>query len=71
MYLASQYILENNGGRNVFALSATPFNNQAIEVYNILSLLARNRLDELGIKNINDFYNLFADFKEDLVATPS
>lgn len=71
MYLASQYILENNGGRNVFALSATPFNNQAIEVYNILSLLARNRLYELGIKNINDFYNLFADFKEDLVATPS
>jgi len=71
MYLASQYILENNGGRNVFALSATPFNNQAIEVYNILSLLARNRLDELGIKNINEHTAVIHSQIIVLSATPS
>lgn len=67
MRLASQYIMNNNKGRNVFLLSATPFNNQAIEVYNIISLMGKQRLRDLGITNINSFYTQFADFKSEIV----
>jgi len=62
-YLATQYILEKNNGRNVFLLTATPFNNSPIEIYSILSLMAKKRLEGLGIKNINDFISLFVDLE--------
>lgn len=63
LFLMSQYIQKNNGGRNVFLASATPFENKATEVYNILSLVARDRMKQMGIFNINDFYSVFADFE--------
>lgn len=62
-YLASQYILEQNKGRNVFLLTATPFNNSPIEIYSILALMAKNRLEGMGIKNINDFISLFCEIE--------
>jgi len=67
MYLATQYVMNRNNDRNVYLLTATPFNNQAIEVYNILSLMWKKRMETLWIKNINDFYNLYAKFKEEFV----
>ncbi len=70
-YMTSQYIMKRNNNRNVYLLTATPFNNQPIEAYNMLSLVGRKRLDDLWIRNINDFFVKFADFREDLVATPS
>lgn len=63
LFLMSQYIQKNNGGRNVFLASATPFENKPTEVYNILSLVARDRMKQMGIFNINDFYSVFADFE--------
>ena len=48
MFAVTQFIQKNNDNRNVFALSATPFTNSPIEIYNILSLIARKRLKELG-----------------------
>lgn len=62
-YLATQYVLEQNKGRNVFLLTATPFNNSPIEIYSILSLVAKARLEQLGITNINDFISLFVDLE--------
>lgn len=70
MFAASQYILKSNGWRWVFSLSATPFNNQPIEVYNMLSLHAYNRLVEKGIQNINSFFDYFADFRNEWIANP-
>jgi hypothetical protein len=46
-------------------LSATPFTNQPVEIYNILSLHAYNRLLEKGIVNMNSFFDLFAKFTTD------
>lgn len=63
LFLISQYIQKNNGNRNVFLASATPFENKATEVYNILSLIARDRMKSMGIFNINDFFTAFADFE--------
>jgi len=62
-YLATQYVLGQNGGRNVFLLTATPFNNSPIEIYSMLSLMAKSRLEQLGIKNINDFISLFCEIE--------
>jgi hypothetical protein len=62
-YLATQYILEQNNGRNVFLLTATPFSNSPIEIYSMLSLMAKKRLEGLGIKNINDFISMFCEIE--------
>jgi len=71
LFLISQHIQKNNGGRNVFLASATPFENHATEVYNILSLMARDSLINAGIYNINDFYATFADFKTESIQSVS
>lgn len=64
-WLATQYILKNNDNRNVFLLSATPFTNHPLEYYSILSLMARERLNRMGLKNVNDFMNMFMELTYD------
>lgn len=66
LFLISQYIQRTNGNRNVFLASATPFENHATEVYNVLSFIARDRMKEMGIMNINDFFSTFANFEVEL-----
>ena len=58
-YIMAQYVLGQNNGRGVMTLSATPFTNSPMEIYSVLSLMAKRRLEELKIKNVNDFMNLF------------
>lgn len=60
-WLASQYIQEKNNGRNVIGLSATPFTNHPLEYYSILSLFARQTMQDMGILNVNDFMSMFMD----------
>jgi len=66
LFLISQYILKNNDNRGVYLASATPFENHATEVYNILSLVARDRMRKMGIQNINDFFSLFSNFETEM-----
>lgn len=66
LFLIAQYIQKKYGNRNVFLASATPFENHATEVYNILSLVARDRMKQMGILNINDFFSVFANFEVEL-----
>jgi hypothetical protein len=63
LFAITQLIQKQNNGQNVFGLSATPFTNSPIEVYNILSLTARNELKELGIYNMHEFLSQFAEIK--------
>ena len=44
----TQYIQKNYGNRNVFLASATPFENHATEVYNILSLVGQRPYEANG-----------------------
>lgn len=71
LFMFTQYILRNNGNRNVFLLTATPFNNSPLEVYNMLSYVARYRLREMGLNNVNDFMETFVDAHYDWVVKPS
>jgi len=55
MFCMTQLIQRANHGRNVFGLSGTPFTNSPVEIYSILSYVARDRLKELGIFNLHEF----------------
>ncbi|MEE3724519.1 toprim domain-containing protein [Riemerella anatipestifer] len=60
-WVASQYIQEQNDGRNVVLLSATPFTNKPLEYYSILSLIANKRLEKSGYFNVNTFFETFME----------
>jgi superfamily II DNA or RNA helicase len=65
-WMAAQYIQEQNDGRNVSLLSATPFTNKPLEYYSILSLIANNRLEESGYFNVNTFFETFMEADNDM-----
>jgi hypothetical protein len=65
LFAITQLVQRENGGRNVFGLSATPFNNSPIEVYNILSLVARQKLKDLHIYNMHEFLAQYAELTEE------
>lgn len=60
-WLAAQYIQKKYNGRNVSLASATPFTNNPLEYYSILSLMARERMKRMGILNVNDFMTAFME----------
>lgn len=60
MFNMTQIIQQQNENRNVFMLTATPFTNSALEVYSMLSYIARKELEENGIKDLNDFCKQYA-----------
>ena len=65
LFLISQQVQKNTGG-NIFLASATPFENHPTEMYNIMSLMARSKMREMGLYNINDFFASFANFETEL-----
>lgn len=67
LFLLTQYILNNNGNRNVFMLTATPFNNSPLEVFNMLSYLAKDELDKKGLYNVYQFMENYADISSDWI----
>ena len=68
-FAITQLIQRDNNGRNVFGLTATPFTNSPIEIYNILSLVARDDLKKAGIFNLHEFMAQFALLKSELAQT--
>lgn len=67
MFLATQYILGENNNRNVFMLTATPFNNSPLEVFNMLSYMAKDKLDNMGLYNVYQFMENYVDLTADWV----
>lgn len=65
-WMAAQYIQEQNDGRNITLLSATPFTNKPLEYYSILSLIANKRLEESGYFNVNTFFETFMEADNDM-----
>lgn len=65
-WLAAQYIQKLTGGRGFIGLSATPFTNNPLEYYSVLSLMARERLLRMGIHNVNDFMTMFMNISTEL-----
>lgn len=65
-WLAAQYIQEENNGRNVLLLSATPFTNKPLEYYSILSLIANDMLRRKGFFNVDQFFETFMEADNEL-----
>lgn len=65
-WLASQYLQEQNNGRNVVLLSATPFTNKPLEYYSILSLVANKTLERMGFFRVDQFFETFMEADNDL-----
>ncbi|WP_373709185.1 Eco57I restriction-modification methylase domain-containing protein [Kaistella sp.] len=65
-WMACQYIQDQQNGRNVTLLSATPFTNKPLEYYSILSLIANKRLEESGYFNVNNFFETFMEADNDM-----
>lgn len=67
-FFLTNYI-QRKFGRNVLLLSATPFTNNPLEIYSILSFIAYHSLKEMNIDSINDFFELFVhETTEDTVS---
>ena len=58
-FFLSQYIQMTNSGRNVLMLTATPFNNNPLEVFSILALTNYKRMSDFGVNNINIFCDTY------------
>lgn len=67
LFLLAQYILNNNNNRNVFMLTATPFNNSPLEVFNMTSFLAKDKLEKMGLYNVYQFMENYADISSDWI----
>ncbi|EKR89701.1 helicase C-terminal domain protein [Leptospira santarosai str. CBC379] len=61
LWLAARHILEKNNDRNVLLLSATPFTNNPLQIYSLLSIIAKKRMEKIGITNIRDFLGTFVE----------
>ena len=66
-FMVAHYVMHNNNQRNVMLLTATPFTNSPLEVFSTLALVAWKKLEEMGISNLNNFFDTYIDVEDDLV----
>jgi len=55
----ANYIVENNNGKNVYLLTATPTPNKPMELYTMIRHLSKDVFHEYGIRRDVDFSNSF------------
>ncbi len=58
-FMISSYIQMKNNNRNVIQLTATPFTNSPLEIYSMLTLTNLQVLREMGLGNMQDFFDTF------------
>lgn len=67
--LKTRWVREHNDGRGVYMLTATPTKNSPLEVYSMLSHIAPEAFERMGIKNSEDFLDRFCVFENDTILT--
>ena len=67
MQMKSRWVREHNGGKGVFMLTATPTKNSPLEIYSMLSHIAPEAFDRIGIRNSEEFLDRFCEFKNDRI----
>lgn len=65
--LKTRFIRENNGGKNVHGLTATPTKNSPLEIYSMLSHIAPEAFERIKIRNSEEFLDRFCEFTPDKV----
>lgn len=66
-YFKTRQLREMNGDKGVFMLTATPTKNSPLEVYSMLSHIAPEAFERMGIKNSEDFLDRFCVFENDTI----
>ena len=65
--LKTRWIREQNGGKNVHGLTATPTKNSPLEIYSMLSHIAPEAFERISIRNSEEFLDRFCEFQQDKV----
>ena len=63
LFMLNAYVQEQNGLRNTFGLTATPFTNRATEIYSMMALYDYLGMREFDVYNIAQFCTSFIDEK--------
>lgn len=71
MNMKTRFLREHNGGKGVFMLTATPTKNSPLEIYSMLSHVAPEAFERIGIRNSEEFLDRFCTFVSDKVLTTS
>lgn len=61
----TQLVQRENNNRNVFLLTATPFTNSPLEVYSMMSYMAREKLKEMHLYSLREFMDEFSEMKSE------
>lgn len=62
--LKARWILDQNDGKNVYGLTATPTKNSPLEIYSMLSHVAPEAFERIGVRNSEEFLDRFAKFED-------
>ncbi len=62
-----RWIREQNGGKNVFLLTATPTKNSPLELYSMLQHVAPEVWEEMGVRSADDFVSRFVESRVETV----
>lgn len=65
--LKTRWVRENNGGKNVYGLTATPTKNSPLEIYSMLSHIAPEAFERIKIRNSEEFLDRFCEFTDDKI----
>ena len=66
MFNITQLIQKENENRNVFMLTATPFTNSPLEIYSMLTYIARKELENSNVKDLYEFCKAYAKTRLEL-----
>lgn len=69
MSFKARWVREQNGGNNVYGLTATPTKNSPLEIYSMLSHIAPEAFERIGIRNSEEFLDRFCEFREENILT--
>lgn len=67
MGFKAKWLREKNGGKNIYMLTATPTKNSPLEVYSMLSYIAPEEFERVGIRNSEEFIERYCEFKNETV----
>jgi hypothetical protein len=65
--LKTRWVREQNGGKGVHGLTATPTKNSPLEIYSMLSHIAPEAFERIGVRNSEEFLDRFCEFQQDKV----
>lgn len=65
--LKSRWILNEHGNKGVYGLTATPTKNSPLEIYSMLSHVAPEAFERIGIRNSEEFLDRFCVFEKDTI----